>query len=193
MKDVEKNLETYLNTEKHLISCDLYELKLPSGTTYFYTNSDVDISWDGHVYRHGAILISRDKVKLNDRVVVDTLSVTIHADTDDKLDGVPFLKAAHDGKLDRAMLHLRRCFFRGTSVLGVIGLFGGVVEIKGCGGIQLQLTVKAKTSGLNLEFPTRRYYPQGSYTITSDGNVTAGSDQDSCLIAPFVPLKEVLL
>ena len=193
MKDVSDALAAYLNTQKNMMSCDLYELRLAGGHRYFYTDTDQDIKYGGNTYRHDAMMLKRQQVKLNDSVVVDTMNITIYAGPEDTLEGVPILKAAHDGMLDRSMLYLSRCFFKNGAILGVAGLFGGNVEVKKCGGLQLDLTVKAKTQGLSQEFPRRKYYPQGAYT-SAGGTVTAGtSDSDGCLIAPWVPLKEVLL
>lgn len=194
MKDVSSQLMNHLNTARNFVSCDLYELKLVSGNTYYYTNADRDITHDGITYRHNALLVKRQQTKINDRVVVDTMTVTISANSKDTIEGKPLLLAAHDGTLDFAKLHLSRCFFRESTVLGAIGLFGGNVEVKKCGGLSLELTIKAKTQGLSQEFPVRKYYPQGTYSTTTSGSISAGtSDDDSCLIAPFVPLKEVLL
>lgn len=162
MKDVGTGLENYLNTEKHMTSCDLFELRLPDGGVHYYTDADKDILYDGHNYRHDVLLIKRQQVKVNDSVVVDTLSVNIKADKTAKIGNTPLLKAAHDGILDMSKLYLRRCFFRDAVVIGAIGLFGGKVEVKSCGGLGLDLTVKAVTQGLSQEFPVRKYYPQGT-------------------------------
>ena len=193
MKTVTSKLESHLNTEKNFVSCDLYELQLASGNTYYYTDCDMDITWNGNTYLHNALLINRQQTKINDRVVVDTMAITISANSTDLVDGKPVLLAAHDGLLDRARLFLRRCFFKDGVVLGAVELFGGIAEVKKCGGIGLELTVKAKTQGLAQEFPLRKYYPQGTYS-TTDGVITSDDEtNDYVLIAPFVPLKEVLI
>ncbi len=194
MKNVAFQLADHLNTARNFVSCDLYALRLANSNTYYYTNADRDITHEGITYKHNALLVKRQQTKVNDRVVVDTMTVTISANSKDTIEGKPILLAAHDGTLDFAKLHLARCFFRDSEVLGAIGLFGGNVEVKKCGGLNLELTVKAKTQGLSQEFPVRKYYPQGTYSTTTSGSISAGtSDDDSCLIAPFVPLKEVLL
>ena len=193
MKSVATTLGTHLNTKKNFVSCDLYELQLANGNKYFYTNCDQDITFEGNVYLHNALLIKRQQTKINDRVVVDTMAVTISADSSDKIEGKPILLAAHDGILDRAKLFLKRCFFENGNAIGAIDLFGGIAEVKRCGGIGLELTVKAKTQGLAQEFPIRRYYPQGTYS-TSNGVITSDDEtNDYALITPYVPLKEVLI
>ncbi len=202
MKTVSNELATYLNTEKNFISCDLFELVLANGNTYRYANTDCDIIWDGKPYLHDALLIKRQQIKLQSQVTVDTLSVSIFTDKDhaaDLIDGTPVMAAAHSGVLDGAKMYLKRCFFRtgdglpSATAIGVVSLFGGDVEIKSSGGIRLDLTIKSKTQGLSQEFPRRKYYPQGSYTTTSGKVISTGTTNDTCLIAPFVPRKEVLL
>ena len=202
MKTVSNELATHLNTEKNFVSCDLFELVLANGNTYRYANTDCDIIWDGKTYLHDALLIKRQQIKLQSQVTVDTLSVSIFTDKDhaaDMIDGTPVMAAAHSGVLDGAKMYLKRCFFRtgdglpSATAIGVVSLFGGDVEIKSAGGIRLDLTIKSKTQGLSQEFPRRKYYPQGSYTTTSGKVISTGTTNDTCLIAPFVPRKEVLL
>lgn len=202
MKTVSNELATHLNTEKNFVSCDLFELVLANGNTYRYANTDCDIIWDGKTYLHDALLIKRQQIKLQSQVTVDTLSVSIFTDKDhaaDRIDSTPVMAAAHSGVLDGAKMYLKRCFFRtgnglpAATAIGVVSLFGGAVEIKNSGGIRLDLTIKSKTQGLSQEFPRRKYYPQGSYTTTSGKVISTGTTNDTCLIAPFVPRKEVLL
>lgn len=202
MKTVSNELATHLNTEKNFVSCDLFELVLANGNTYRYANTNCDIIWDGKTYLHDALLIKRQQIKLQSQVTVDTLSVSIFTDKDhaaDMIDGTPVMAAAHSGVLDGAKMYLKRCFFRtgdglpSATAIGVVSLFGGDVEIKSSGGIRLDLTIKSKTQGLSQEFPRRKYYPQGSYTTTSGKVISTGTTNDTCLIAPFVPRKEVLL
>lgn len=89
---------------------------------------------------------------------------------------------------------MSRCFFGlNDEVIGVVGVFSGITEVKSCGGLMMKLTVKSKVQGLSQEFPRRRFYPQGTYA-SSGGQVTSSATEDSAsVIAPFVPLKEVLL
>ena len=202
MKTVTQELATHLNTEKNFTSCDLYELVLANGNAYYYADTDCDVVWDGRTYLHNALLLKRQQIKLQSQVTVDTLSVTIYTDREhaaDRIDDTPVMAAAHSGVLDGAKLYLKRAFFTQNTnlptatVVGAISLFGGDVEIKSSGGIKLDLTVKSKTQGLSQEFPRRKYYPQGSYTTTGGTVTSTGTTNDTCLIAPFVPRREVLM
>lgn len=203
MKEVSAELATHLNTEKTFTSCDLFELVLSNGNTYRFADTDCDIVYGNRIYRHDALIIRRQQISLQGQVTVDTMTVTINTSPDranDYIESMPLMKVAHSGVLDGAKLFLRRAFFRNTgdlptaTVIGVIGLFGGDVEIKSSGGTKLELTVKSKAQGLSQEFPIRKYYPQGAYTTASNGRVTSsGETNETCLIAPYVPHKEVLM
>lgn len=197
MKDVSTALEAHLHKVREIQSCDLYELALPDGGRYYYADTDIDMEADGHIYRcprsHGAPILKRTQTKINGEVTVDTLTVTVYADKKDQIGNIPFLKACHDGILDRATLKLSRCFFREQNIIGTVPLFAGRVEVKSAGGIVIRLEVKAKTQGLNMEFPIRRYYPQGAFSRDAQ-NVISSTDQDKIsLVAPFIPRKEVLI
>lgn len=194
MKSVTDALSTYLNTEKEMNVCDLYTLTLYDGTAYYYTDADKDIIYNGHTYLHDALLLKREQTKINNVISVDSMTVSIYATVDDKLGDKPIFLAAHDGVLDRATLALSRCFFDADgNTIGAVDLFSGITEVKSCGGLLMKLTVKSKVQGLSQEFPRRRFYPQGTYS-TSGGKVSSSTEEDSAsVIAPYVPLKEVLL
>lgn len=194
MKDTTDALATYLNTQKEMISCDLYVLTLYDGSEYYFTDADQDVEYGGHTYQHNALLLNREQTKINNVISVDSMTVSIYATVEDKLGSKPIFLAAHDGAFDRATLAMSRCFFdMEGSVIGVVGLFSGTTEVKSCGGLAMKLTVKSKVQGMSQEFPRRKFYPQGTYA--SDGTtVTSSTEEDSAsVIAPFVPLKEVLL
>ena len=194
MKDVSQTLESYLNTQKEMQVCDLYDLVLYDGTKYYYTNADHDMTFNGKKYVHDSLLLKREQTKINNVISVDTMTISIFATKEDKLGDKPIFLAAHNGAFDRATLALSRCFFdTDGKVMGAVGLFAGITEVKSCGGLKMQLTVKSKVQGLAQEFPRRRFYPQGTYTAAG-GTVTSSTEEDSAsVIAPYVPLKEVLL
>ena len=194
MKAVTDALATYLNTEKEMNVCDLYTLTLYDGSAYYYTDADKDITYNGHTYLHNALLLKREQTKINNVISVDSMTVSIYATVDDKLGDKPIFLAAHDGALDRATLALSRCFFDANgNTIGAVDLFSGSTEVKSCGGLLMKLTVISKVQGLSQEFPRRRFYPQGTYS-TSGGKVSSSTEEDSAsVIAPYVPLKEVLL
>lgn len=195
MKDATNALAEYLNTQKNLTSCDIYELTLNNGNVYRFADFDTDVSYNGNVYSHSAIgMPKRQQINIKSQATVDSMNIQIYSDANDMIESVSVNKAAHDGIMDRATLALSRCFFGANGgVIGAVKLFSGIVEIHQCGGLSLQLTVKSKTQGLNMEFPVRKYYPQGIYNTVGDTVTSSTDDSETCLITPFVPLKEVLM
>lgn len=194
MKTVTDALDNYLNTKKEMVVCDLYTLTLYDGTAYYYTDADHDVTYNDHTYLHDALLLKREQTKINNVISVDSMTVSIYATVEDKLGDKPIFLASHDGTLDRATLALSRCFFDADgNTIGAVDLFSGITEVKSCGGLLMKLTVKSKVQGLSQEFPRRRFYPQGTYSA-SGGKVSSSTEEDSAsVIAPYVPLKEVLL
>lgn len=194
MKDITKSLETYFSTERNLMSCDLYRLVLLNGTEYLYADTDKDVIYNGKTYRHGSLIMTRKQIEQNNEVSVDSLTVDVYADSADLVSSKSFIKSAHDGVLDRARLYLTRAFFsRDGVIIGTIALFGGNVEVKKAGGIHVELEVKSDTQGLNMDFPIRKYYPRGQYVVSNDTIISSTDTDKTTLVAPFIPLKEVLL
>lgn len=194
MKEITKSLETYLNTERNLMSCDLYRLVLLNGTEYRYADTDKDVVYNGKTYKHDSLVMTRKQIEQDSEVSVDSLTVDVYADSGDLVSSRPFIKSAHDGVLDRARLYLTRAFFdRNGVIIGTIDLFGGNVEVKKAGGIHVELEVKSDTQGLNMDFPIRKYYPRGQYVVSNDTIISSTDTDKTTLVAPFIPLKEVLL
>ena len=154
MKEITKSLETYLSTERNLMSCDLYRLVLLNSTEYRYADTDKDVTYNGKIYKHDSLIMTRKQIEQTSEVSVDSLTVAVYTDADDLVASKPFIKSAHDGVLDRARLYLTRAFFnRDGVIIGTINLFGGNVEVKKAGGIHVELEVKSDTQGLNMDFP----------------------------------------
>ena len=194
MKEITKSLETYLNTERNLMSCDLYRLVLLNGIEYRYADTDKDVTYNGKTYKHDSLVMTRKQIEQDSEVSVDSLTVDVYADSGDLVSSRPFIKSAHDGVLDRARLYLTRAFFdRNGVIIGTIDLFGGNVEVKKAGGIHVELEVKSDTQGLNMDFPIRKYYPRGQYVVSNDTIISSTDTDKTTLVAPFIPLKEVLL
>lgn len=168
MKEVGQILSNHLSTSQSFLSCDLYELKLKSGISYYWADTDADVNYGGHTYKGDGPIITREKIATNSTVSVDKLSVTITANQSDQIGGVPVLEVAHNGGLDGATLDLRRAFFDDAGkVIECIDLFHGICEVTQGGGFILKISAKSVVQKLNIEYPNRRYYPQCPYSIYS--------------------------
>lgn len=166
MKEVGQILSNHLSTSQSFLSCDLYELKLKSGISYYWADTDADVNYGGHTYKGDGPIITREKIATNSTVSVDKLSVTITASQNDQIGGVPVLEVAHNGGLDGATLDLRRAFFDDAGkVIECIDLFHGICEVTQGGGFILKISAKSVVQKLNIEYPNRRYYPQCPYSI----------------------------
>ena len=75
MKQAGEALTQHLNTAKSFRSCDLYALRLQSGMSYYWTDTDSNVSHGGHVYRADGPVITRNKTSTHSDVAVDKLSV----------------------------------------------------------------------------------------------------------------------
>lgn len=182
MKQVSEKLNAFLNSSRHFICADIYELRTRDGGAYRFTDGNEDVAYNGRRYRADLFAVKRSQTKTIGSVSVDKLTLTIYADKSDKLNGEAANAFAHSGGLDRAQLFLSRVFFdEQGQAIGHVALFGGVVEIQNGGGLTLTLSVKAETQGLNVEFPRRRYYPQTPF------GAVAGKDSGTALVAPFIP------
>lgn len=168
MKEAGQILSNHLSTSQSFLSCDLYELKLKSGISYYWADTDADVNYGGHTYKGDGPIITREKISTNSTVSVDKLSVTITANQNDMIGGVPVLEVAHNGGLDDATLDLRRAFFdENCKVIDCIDLFHGICEVTQGGGFLLKISSKSVVQKLNIEYPNRRYYPQCPYSIYS--------------------------
>ena len=168
MKEVGQILSNHLSTSQSFLSCDLYELKLKSGISYYWADTDADVNYGGHTYKGDGPIITREKIATNSAVSVDKLNVTITASQSDQIGGMPVLEVAHNGGLDGATLDLRRAFFDDVGkVIECIDLFHGICEVTQGGGFILKISAKSVVQKLKIEYPTRRYYPQCPYSIYS--------------------------
>jgi len=193
MKSVSPDLNTYLNSEKNFQCCDLYKMTLKGGQIYYFADYDTDVTWNSHVWQHNKGLLSRDQTKLSGEPTVDTMTVTIACDVDDKLGTTPIILGAHNGMFDKAQLALYKAYFneQGATV-GAYELFAGSVEVSSAGGIVVKLTIKSNIQGLNQLVPVRIFAPQEAYANVN-GTVTTSSTDTVTMMIPLKPSSRVLI
>lgn len=168
MKEISDVLRQHLNSDKSFFSCDLYELRLKSGVSYYWADADADVAVGGNTYKSNGPIIVREKIATNSTVSVDKMNVSISCNEQDQIGGVPIMAVAHNGGFDGAELTLRRAFFdESWKIIDTIALFTGLCEVTQGGGLTLKLSVKSIVQKLNIEYPNRRYYPQCPYSVYS--------------------------
>lgn len=171
MKQVPIELLNYLNSQKQIFMCDLYELELASGLVFRYANYGMDITLpDGTFYTSEGPSFKRDNISLSSKITVDELNVTMTVDSTDRMGGVPMMHVANNGGFDCSRLSLYFCFMSSPGVVvGAVEMFGGDIVINNGGGMDLALKVKSSAQRLDVEYPLRKYYPTCPYTLYSAG------------------------
>ena len=170
MKIVTVVLRTFLHTQKNVFMCDLYELKLLSGLTFYYADYDMDIVFGGKTYSHKGPVFERDKIEVSSKITVDKMNIDISVDETDTIGGSPTMHVAHNGGLDDATLSLLYCYMSAPGVVvGTLEQFTGDIDINDGGGLGMQWEVKSSVQRLNVEWPLHKYYPTCPYTLYDAG------------------------
>ncbi len=171
MKQVAPELLAYLHSCTDFYMCDLYELTLFSGLTFRYASYDMDISLlDGKFFSSKGPQFKRDRTRLSSTISVDKLNVTVLLDDTDKISDVPIMHIAHNGGFDEATLSLYRCFMSiPGSVVGLVEMFTGYVDVKDGGGLTMSWEIKSSVQRLNVDYPLRKYYPTCPYSLYDAG------------------------
>ncbi len=159
MKAASSGLVAYLNSNKVFYMADLYTFTLIDGTVFRHTSCDIDLTVAGNLFPHTGPKITRSNVKMGTGLEVDTLKLTVAADSGDLIAGQPFLQAIVAGRLDGAVVKLDRIFMPawGDTSLGTVNLFTGhVADIQG-GRLQMDISVKSDIDYLNMLMPRNVY------------------------------------
>ena len=192
MKQVSTDLSQYMNTEKHFEICDLYRIVLLDGRTYYISDYDVDVNYNGHIWEHNKGLFKRDQLKLTGEPTVDSLTVTIVCDRGDIIADMPMMKAAHDGIFSGCELTLYKVYFSNGAPVGSVQLFDGFCEVSEAGGIRIKLVCKSYVQGLSQNIPIRIFAPQVAYA-NKNGTVTTSSTDTTTMLVPLKPSQRVLV
>ena len=197
MKQISDTLIDYMIEERSFLCCDLFDITLTNGNSYYVADFDVDVTYDNKTYRHDLFLMMRDQTKIVGEPTVDTLSVTIYTDgrNEDLIEDKNILLACHEGIMDQATIKLRRAYFDTDTqeLVGVADLFSGRAEITSVGGMSAKLDVKSVASGLAGLYPVRIFAPTKAYTENSSGSIISSSTDEITCVIPLKPSKNVLI
>ena len=197
MKQISNTLIQYMTEERSFLCCDLFDITLTNGNSYYIADFDVDVTYNNKTYRHDLFLMMRDQTKIVGEPTVDTLSVTIYTDNnhEDKIEDKNILLACHEGILDQATITLRRAYFDPDTknLIGVADLFSGRAEITNVGGISAKLDIKSVASGLAGLYPVRIFAPTRAYVESGSGSIVSSSTDKTTCVIPLKPSKNVLI
>lgn len=192
MKAVSQAIAEYLNTHNNFHCCDLYQIVLSNGSTYYIADYDEDVTTGGRTWQH-KMIVQRGQVKTIGEPNVDSMQVTISCDRNDVFGNVPFLQACHNGMLSGGILTLYRAFFSEGQCIGHYAVFSGKTEVTGAGGLKAQLNVKAETQGLSQQVPLRIFAPQNAYVKNASGNIVVNENDTITMLVPLKPSNNVLV
>ena len=145
------------NTQLAMV--DLFTFTTPGGLTLRYTGADQSITINGITWSAGP-LIQRSRTKLSVGIEVDTLDITLNADTSVTVSGTPIMQFLAKGGFDGARLMLERAFAAapGSAIVGLLPLFSGrVSSIGGLTRLEARLTITSDAELLDVKLPRNIY------------------------------------
>lgn len=159
MKSHTPELVALLNSSTQFLMADLFTIRLISGTVVRQTSADISITHQGFTYSHQGPLIKRGRVRTVLGLEVDTLDLTVMANSTHLLDGKPFVSAALSGTLDGASVVLERAFLSDWSLppVGAVLLFSGRVSDTSGTRSAVRVIVKSDLELLNIKLPRNIY------------------------------------
>ena len=159
-------LAAFLNSTTQVYMADLFTFTLSGGGILRYTSADVAVVVNGITYAAGPV-ITRGKTKVAVGIAVDTMDVTVSADSTVTVGGKPLLQFIAAGGLDGARLALDRAFAAapGASWVGTLGLFAGRVSDTGITRYSATVTVASDSELLNSMIPRNVYQPGCTNTL----------------------------
>ena len=170
MKTATAPLITLLASNQFVMA-DLLTITLIDNSVYRYTSADMDLPVGGNLFSSQTVKFKRGRTRVVTGVQVDTLDLTLYADTSMLLGGIPFLAAIHNGAMDGAKVLLQRTFMAtwGDTSAGSIIPFSGRVSESKISRTEAILTVKSDLELLNIKMPRNLYTPNCMYTLFDTG------------------------
>lgn len=172
MKTASANLIALLNTATEAYHADLYTFTLIDGSIYRFTSAETDLITGGNTFQTAGPLLQRGKVRTVIGLQVDSLDVSIFADENILLNGVPWLKAITNGVLDGAYLKLERAIMptwgdltNGGTLISFMGRVSEIVVSR----TEAKLTVNSDLELLNIQIPRNLYQPGCVHTLYDTG------------------------
>jgi hypothetical protein len=112
------------------IVADCYAFTLLSGLILTYTNADVPVTLNGHVYVANSILVDGLKFKCAAGLEVDQQQITVSARATDTVGGVPLLQALRNGVFDGCEIQRERAFLNSWAPADTANPIGSVILFK---------------------------------------------------------------
>ena len=129
------------------------------GSTYCYTDGDMDIHANSNIYYCNQVMFSRGALTTKVGLEVQTLDLTLYTTPDVLIGGIPFIEAVANGLLDGATINLDRAYMQrwGDVFAGVLYLFSGRVADVSVSRYSANITVKSWMELLDTPMPHNHF------------------------------------
>jgi len=155
---------------QQFVKCNLFTLTLVSGTSYYWTDADVDIVAHNQIYDSSGPSISGAKYSLIRGLQVSSLDLTVVVKPTDYLDGAPWLLATRSGALKNAVVSIDKAFMPAWGdVAETLNIFTGYVDESNDGEQVVTLTVVSDANRLNMKVPREVFQAGCMRTLFDNG------------------------
>jgi len=175
LKVSQQYIQWILQTNRAIMG-HLYQWQSLSGSLDYFTDLDLDISYNNQVWKSASLRFEGLQRKIGIGVSVDEQNLKVWAAPGDTMFGSAFLEGAQQGLLDGAQVIRYRVIWRFVSgnvaadvqlqPLAVWPLFTGYVSsISKGGSSHVELKVKSALLRLNVNMPRNYYQPGCGWTL----------------------------
>lgn len=186
MKSATPELLELLHEGRQFACADLFTIELAMGGFSRYCTTDIPVVWGGELYDCYGPHISGLRYRIVIGLEADEHTLTITADRDHTILGMPFLDAIRIGVLDGASVTRQRAYFeswatdnsaRGLEPVGCIPVFSGYVSsIDSITRTTAEIRVKSDIAKLDMEMPRLSWQASCMHSIYSSD---CGLDKES--------------
>lgn len=160
MKTTTTECAALLQSSDQVYMVEVLTLTLLDATVIRWAGADIDVVFGATTWLPGPIY-ERDNVTSAVGLEVKSCNITLHADDEVTVKGVPLLQAARLGALDGASLKIEKGFAPGQTapLVGLVHLFEGNVADLEINGTTVHLTVRDFVELLDTMVPVDVYQP----------------------------------
>ncbi len=160
-----------LLASNQFIYAHLYTFVLKNGTTFRFTDCEMDLSVNSEVFVSTSLLIERGQLSSKTGIQVDSLQLDVWSEQGTLLLGLPFLQLTHVGGLDGARCKMEQIFMPtlGDTSAGAITRFEGRLSVDELTRFSARKTAHSDIELLNIQLPRNVFQP-GCWNALYDTN-----------------------
>lgn len=180
MKPVSSTFLNFIINNQQMLLGELFTITLANGDEFYFTNLDIPITYDGHVFTANSLRIEGLRFKLATGWEVDEQEVRISAYPTETIGSAAVFSAIQTGLLDGAWIKRQRAFWQisdgrafvdyAAAPLEVVTLFTGLVsKITKIGRTHIEMKVKSPLKLLDIDMPRNTYQSSCQWTLYDSG------------------------